>query len=65
MIYRHVAASEKAFVLIATRGTHGFFLDEGENIKNVKYDLSVFPDTASAIEQVLIESGTLPCEFIR
>lgn len=34
----HYLRHQQFFVLIATRGTHRFFLDEGDNIKNVKYD---------------------------
>lgn len=34
----HYLRHQKFFVLIATRGTHRFFWDEGESIKNVKYD---------------------------
>lgn len=34
----HYLRHQHFFVLIATRGTHRFFREEGHNIKNVKYD---------------------------
>jgi hypothetical protein len=34
----HYLRHRHFFVLVATRGTHHFFREEGENIKNIKYD---------------------------
>jgi len=34
----HYLRHQQFFVLIATRGTHHFFHEEGDNIKNVKHD---------------------------